>query len=136
MINLTPQSISATSQVYTAELTEKLCKPYCVNSSIQPSVDVTYSIDDTNLVGTNLYVTVKAQGTVTHVSKCGNACCPSQKVFTEYFTTSFTGATSASTVTIEQANGTVNPAFVSCMNVACGISAINVITLTFTAGGA
>ena len=95
---------------------------------------MSYTIDDTTLVGTTLYVTVKAQGTVTYVPKSGNACCPAQKVFTEYFTTSFTGATSASSVTIEQANGTVNPAFVSCMNVACGISAINVITLSFTAG--
>lgn len=130
MINLTPQSISATSQVYTAELTEKLCKPYCVNSSIQPSVDVTYSIDDTNLVGTNLYVTIKAQGTITYVSKCGSACCPSQKVFTEYFTISFAGTTSASSVTIAQANGIVRPYNVNCCNVAFGISALNVVTLT------
>ena len=135
MITLIPQSISATSQVFTANLTERLCKPFCVLSSIQPSVNMSYTIDDTTLVGTTLYVTVKAQGTMTYVPKNGNACCPAQKVFTEYFTTSFTGATSASSVTIEQANGTVNPAFVSCMNVACGISAINVITLSFTAGG-
>lgn len=130
MITLTPQSISATSQVYTAELTEKLCKPYCVNSSIQPSVDVVYSIDDTNFVGTNLYVTIKAQGSVTYVSKCGNPCCPSQKIFTEYITISFPGATSASTVTIAQANGIVRPHNVNCCNVAFGISALNVITLT------
>ena len=136
MITVIPQSISATSQVFTANLTERLCKPFCVLSSIQPSVNMSYTIDDTTLVGTTLYVTVKAQGTVTYVPKNGNTCCPAQKVFTEYFTTSFTGATAASTVTIAQANGVVNPAFVSCMNVACGISAINVITLTFTAGGA
>ena len=136
MISVIPQSITATSQVFTADLTERLCKPYCVLSSIQPSVNVVYTIDDTNLVGTDLYVTIKAQGTVTYVSKSGNPCCPSQKVFTEYFTTSFAGATNASTVTIEQASGTVNPYLVNCYNVACGISAINVITLTFTAGGA
>ena len=136
MISVIPQSISATSQVFTSTLTERLCKPYCVISSIQPSVDVQYSIEDTTLVGTVLYVTVRAQGTVTYVSKNGNPCCPSQKVFTEYFTTSFADATNASTVTIEQANGTVNPYLVNCYNVACGIAAKNVITLTFTAGGA
>ena len=136
MISVVPQSISATSQVFTADLTERLCKPYCVLSSIQPSVNVVYTIDETSLVGTTLYVTVKAQGTVTYVSKCGNPCCPSQKVFTEYFTTSFTGASAASSVTIEQANGITKPAFVNCCNVACGISALNVVTLTFTAGGA
>ena len=136
MITVIPQSISATSQVFTADLTERLCKPYCVLSSIQPSVNVVYTIDDTQLVGSELYVTVKAQGTVTYVPKNGNPCCPAQKVFTEYFTTSFTGATAASTVTIAQANGVVRPAFVSCFNVACGISALNIVTLTFTAGGA
>ena len=136
MITLIPQSISATSQVFTADLTERLCKPYCVLSSIQPSVNVVYTIDDTQLVGTELYVTVKAQGTVTYVPKNGNTCCPAQKVFTEYFTTSFAGATAASTVTISQANGVVRPYNVNCFNVACGISALNIVTLTFTAGGA
>ena len=136
MITLIPQSISATSQVFTANLTERLCKPFCVLSSIQPSVNMSYTIDDTTLVGTTLYVTVKAQGTVTYVPKNGNTCCPAQKVFTEYFTTSFTGATAASTVTIAQANGVVRPYNVNCFNVACGISALNIVTLTFTAGGA
>lgn len=136
MITLIPQSISATSQVFTANLTERLCRPFCVLSSIQPSVNMSYTIDDTTLVGTTLYVTVKAQGTVTYVPKNGNTCCPAQKVFTEYFTTSFTGATSASTVTIAQANGVVRPYNVNCFNVACGISALNIVTLTFTAGGA
>ena len=136
MITLIPQSISATSQVFTANLTERLCRPFCVLSSIQPSVNMSYTIDDTTLVGTTLYVTVKAQGTVTYVPKNGNTCCPAQKVFTEYFTTSFTGATAASTVTISQANGVVRPYNVNCFNVACGISALNIITLTFTAGGA
>ena len=136
MIKLIPQSISATSQVFTANLTERLCRPFCVLSSIQPSVNMSYTIDDTTLVGTTLYVTVKAQGTVTYVPKNGNACCPAQKVFTEYFTTSFTGATAASTVTIAQANGVVRPYNVNCFNVACGISALNIVTLTFTAGGA
>ena len=130
MINVTPQSITATAQVYTADLTERLCKPYCVNASIQPSVDVTYSVDDTTLVGGILYVTVKAQGTVTYVPKCGCACEPKQKVFTEYFTVSFAAATAASTVTLTQAAGIVKPAFVNCYNVACGISALNVVTLT------
>lgn len=130
MINVITQSVSATSQVFTADVTERLCAPFCVQSSYQPSVDVTYSIDETNLVGTNLYVTVKAQGTVTYVPKNGNACCPKSKVFTEYFTTSFAAATGASAVTIAQANGIVKPAMVNCCNVAMGITALNTVTLT------
>ena len=130
MITVIPQSISATSQVLTVDLTERLCAPYCVLSSIQPSVNVVYTIDDTTLVGTTIYVTVKAQGTVTYVPKNGSSCCPNTKVFTEYFTTSFTGATSATTVAITQASGSVNGAFINCYNVACGVECKNVVTVT------
>ena len=130
MIHVTPISITATAQSYAADLTEKLCQPYCVNASIQPVVDVTYTIDDTSLVGTTLYVTCKAQGVVNYVPKCGCACSPKSKIFTEYFTCAFTGATSASTATITQAAGIVKPAYVNCCNVACGISALNTVTVT------
>lgn len=130
MINVTPISIAATAQSYAAELTERLCQQYCVNASIQPVVDVAYSIDEQNLVGTTLYVTVKAQGTVEYVPKCGNACNPKSKIFTEYFTVAFTGATAATTATIAQVAGIVKPAYVNCYNVACGITAINTVTIT------
>ena len=130
MINVTPISIAAAAQSYAVELTEKLCQQYCVNASIQPVVDVTYTIDDTSLVGTTLYVTVKAQGTVNYVPKCGHPCNPKSKIFTEYFTVAFTGATAATTVTLVQAAGIVKPAYVNCFNVACGISALNTVTIT------
>lgn len=130
MINVTPISIAATAQSYAAELTERLCQPYCVNASIQPIVDVVYSIEDQTLVGTTLYVTVKAQGTVEYVPKCGNACNPKSKIFTEFFTVAFTGATAATTATITQVAGIVKPAYVNCYNVACGISAINTVNIT------
>ena len=130
MINVTPITIAAAAQSYAAELTEKLCQPYCVNASIQPVVDVTYTIDDTSLVGTTLYVTVKAQGTVNYVPKCGHPCNPKSKIFTEYFTVAFTGATAATTATLVQAACIVKPAYVNCFNVACGISALNTVTIT------
>lgn len=130
MIHVTPISIAAAAQSYAAELTEKLCHPYCVNASIQPVVDVTYSIDDQSLVGTTLYVTVKAQGTIEYVPKCGSACCPKSKIFTDYFTVAFQAATSATTATIAQAAGIVKPAYVNCYNVACGITALNTVTIT------
>ena len=130
MINVTPISIAAAAQSYAAELTEKLCQPYCVNASIQPVVEVAYTIDDTSLVGTTLYVTVKAQGTVNYVPKCGHPCNPKSKIFTEYFTVAFTGATAATTATLVQAAGIVKPAYVNCFNVACGISALNTVTIT------
>lgn len=130
MINVTPISIAAAAQSYAAELTEKLCHPYCVNASIQPVVDVTYSIDDQSLVGTTLYVTIKAQGTIDYVPKCGCSCNPKSRIFTEYFTVAFAAATAATTATVTQAAGIVKPAFVNCYNVACGITALNTVTIT------
>lgn len=130
MISVTPISIAATVQSYAAELTEKLCQAYCVNASIQPVVDVVYSIEEQSLVGTVLYVTVKAQGTVNYVPKCGSACNPKGKIFTEYFTVAFSAATAATTATIAQAAGVVKPAYVNCYNVACGITALNTVTIT------
>lgn len=130
MINVTPISIAEAAQSYATDLTEKLCQPYCVNASIQPIVDVTYSIEDQTLVGTVLYVTVKALGTVQYVPKCGCSCNPKSKIFTEYFTVAFTAATAASTATVTQTIGTVRPAYVNCFGVACGISALNTVTIT------
>lgn len=130
MINVTPISIAAAAQSYTAELTERLCQPYCVNASIQPVVDVVYSIEEQSLVGTVLYVTVKAQGTVNYVPKCGSACNPRGKIFTEYFTVSFAAATAASNATVTQTAGIVKPAYVNCCNVAKGVSALNTVTIT------
>lgn len=130
MINVTPISIAAAAQSYAAELTEKLCQPFCVNASIQPVVDVNYTIDDQQLVGTTLYVTVKAQGTVEYVPRCGHPCNPKSKIFTEYFTVAFEAATAATTATIAQAAGIVRPAYVNCYNVACGITALNTVTIT------
>ena len=130
MINVTPISIAAAAQSYAAELTEKLCQPFCVNASIQPVVDVNYTIDDQQLVGTTLYVTVKAQGTVEYVPRCGHPCNPKSKIFTEYFTVAFEAATAATTATIAQAAGIVRPAYVNCYNVACGITALNTVIIT------
>lgn len=130
MIRVTPISIAATAQSYTAELTERLCNPYCVNASIQPIVDVVYSIEEQSLSGTTLYLIIKAQGSVNYIPQCGNTCNPRGKIFTEYFPVSFTGATAASVATITQAAGIVKPAYVNCCNVAKGISALNTITIT------
>lgn len=132
MINIIFASISGTSRIYSAELTTKLCQPYCVNSDIQPIVEVAYSISDKTLVNTALYVRVKAQGEVKYVPKNGNACCPKSKIFTEYFTVLVPSATATTNVTLTQSGGLVEPAFVNCYNVACGITALNQLTFTIT----
>lgn len=130
MISVISSNVTATTKEYTVTLTERLCKPFCINSSIQPSVNVVYSIDSTKLVGTILYVTIKAQGTATYVSKNGSACCPCTKIFTEYFTVSFNNATCATCPNIKTIPGFNFPAYVNCCNVACGISQSDVVIIS------
>lgn len=129
MINVVSSNVTADKKEYTVTLTERLCRPFCVLSSIQPSVDVKFSIDSTKLVGKVLYVVVKAQGTVTYVSKDGNPCEPCTKIFTEYFTTSFDDATCDTCPDIKSEYGFYRPAFVNCCNVACGISFSSIVSI-------
>lgn len=130
MITIITQSLTATSQVLTANIEQRLCKPFCTTTALLPTVDVTYTIEETNLVGTELYVKVKAQGTIFYVTKHG---CTRTVPFAEHFTTSFAGADPTSTVAIAQSAPLVKPAFLGCCNVANGVSALNILTLTFTA---
>lgn len=65
------------SQEVAAIIKQKLCKPYCLNQSIQPTINVVYSLGDvTNVVNgsaTTTFVEVKAQGTIQYVPKgCSN----------------------------------------------------------------
>lgn len=121
MIKLTPVSITATNQVYAVVITEKLCKPYCESSSIQPAVDVKFQVESSNFVNGTQYAKIKAQGIVTYVPKNANACCPASKIFTEYLTLAFQ-STREVAVTIASTDGYVEAANVNCCGVACGIS--------------
>lgn len=122
MIKLNPILIDKTNQSYAVEITEKLCKPFCENASEQPMVDVRFMVDKVTVVGNTEYVRVKAQGKVTYVAQNSCVCNPSSKVFTEYFTVAFGGVTEEAVPTIAVEEGYVEPAYVNCYGVACGIS--------------
>jgi hypothetical protein len=130
MIDITTVSAAATTQVVTCNVTEKLCRSYYVTSSIQPSVNVDYSVADYKLVGTTEYVTVKANVTITYIPTNGSHCCPKTNIFTEYFTVAFADVTTLTTPTVTEADGIVEPDYVNCCDVAGGISAINVVTIS------
>lgn len=130
MIDITTVSTTATTQVVTCNVTERLCQRYYVTSSIQPAVNVDYSIDDYKLVGTTEYVTIKANVTITYVPTNGSHCCPKTNIFTEYFTVAFADVTTLTTPTITESDGIVEPDYVNCCDVAGGISAINVVTIS------
>ena len=133
MIKLNPVEITATSQTYAVEFVEKLCKPFCENSSIQPSITGTLQVDDVTLVGTTEYVRIKAQGTITYVPQNGNACNPCSKVVTEYFTVAFANVATEQVPTVDVELGYTRPAFVNCYGVACGIALTGLVTVKIPA---
>lgn len=77
---------------FMATFKEKLCHPFCVDSTIQPQVSVTYTTGTSRLVGTTVFVPVKAIITiVTQTNRCG--CNASTRLITENFVLAFQGQT-------------------------------------------
>ena len=133
MLKLNPVDITATSQTYAADFIEKLCRPYCENASLQPTVTGSLQVEDVTLVGTTEYVRVKAQGTITYVPQNGNCCCPSSKVVTETFTVAFANVTEQKVPTVDVELGYTRPAYVNCYGVACGIALTGLVTIKIPA---
>lgn len=70
----------------------RLCRPFCVDSSIQPQVSVVYTTGTSRLEGTTVFIPIKAVITVvTQSSGCG--CNAHTQLFTEDFVVAFQGRT-------------------------------------------
>ena len=87
---------------FMATYKEKLCRPFCVDSTIQPQVSVVYTTGTPRLVETTVFIPVKAVITVvTQNSQCG--CNAHTQLFTENFVVAFQGQTAIpTTVTLTQ----------------------------------
>ena len=87
---------------FMATYKEKMCRPFCVDSTIQPQVSVVYTTGTPRLVDTTVFVPIKAVITiVTQNSKCG--CNAHTQLFTEDFIIAFQGQTAVpTTVTLTQ----------------------------------
>ena len=80
----------ANTLAFMATYKEKLCRPFCVDSTIQPQVSVAYTTGTPRLVETTVFVPVKAVITVvTQNSQCG--CNAHTQLFTENFVVAFQG---------------------------------------------
>lgn len=133
MIKLNPIQISQAAQIYAVELTERLCRPFCENASIQPVVNAKFIAEDVRIVQGVEYIKIKVQGSVTYVPQNGSPCCPCTKIFTEYFTVAFEDVSELKNPTIEVEEGYVEPAFVNCYGIACGISGVGRLTIKIPA---
>ena len=98
---------------------EKLCRPYCIDSTIQPQVSVVYTTGTPRLVDTTVFIPIKAVITVvTQNNRCG--CNAHTQLFTESFVVAFQGQTSVpTTVTLTQVG---RDQFGSNINCGCAFS--------------
>lgn len=75
---------------------EKLCRPYCIDSTIQPQVSVVYTTGTARLNGSTVFIPVRATITiVTQDNRCG--CNAHTQLFTENFVVAFQGQTALPT---------------------------------------
>lgn len=81
---------------FMATFKERLCRPFCINSTIQPQVSVVYTTGTPRLVDTTVFVPIKAVLTVvTQSNRCG--CQAHTQLFTENFVLAFQGQTALPT---------------------------------------
>lgn len=100
---------------FMATFMERLCRSFCVNSTIQPRVSVDYTTGALRLNGTTVFVPVTAVITVvTQNSGCG--CMAHTQLFTENFVVAFQGQTALPTSVVLASVG--RDQFGSCVN--CG----------------
>lgn len=77
---------------FMATYKEKLCRPFCIDSTIQPQVSVVYTTGTPRLSETTVFIPIKAVITVvTQNSQCG--CNAHTQLFTENFVVAFQGQT-------------------------------------------
>lgn len=86
----------ANTLAFMATYKEKLCRAFCVDSTLQPQVSVVYTTGTPRLVETTVFVPVRAVITVvTQNTRCG--CNAHTQLFTEDFVVAFQGQTALPT---------------------------------------
>jgi hypothetical protein len=117
MLRVSPVGLAAAPVVNQLSLLltfrEKLCKPFCIDSSLQPSASVVYSTGTPVLNDTTVFVPVTARITITSPS-CG--CNATSQLYTEQFYVAFQGQTEVPLAVQISSVGTIQGGSV----VACG----------------
>lgn len=132
MLRLSPVGLAAApvaNQVsLLATFREKLCRPFCIDSSVQPLATLVYSTGTPVLNGTTVFVPVTARLSI--VTGCG--CNAKTQLFTEQFYAAFQGQTAVPTaVTINSVGRIQNGACVKC-GYAYAYSVNDSLTITIT----
>lgn len=121
MVSLSPVGLSAAPVAnqlsVLAVYKERLCKSYCVGSSVQPQIAVVYTNEPPELIGGVVFVPIVAVITVVSPN-C--SCKANTQLFTERYKVAFTGQTAVpATVTITSNGRTQSPYNVMCGRSSC-----------------
>ena len=112
---------------------EKLCKSYCIDSTIQPQTILSYRNGTPRLVGTTIFIPITATISVVTPNGCCNA---TTQIFTETFVVAFQGYSSLPTsVTVNQLGRDIQPSCVKC-GCAHGVTVNDCIQVIITATAA
>lgn len=81
---------------------EKMCRPFCIDSSVQPQASVTYTTGTPVMNGTTVFVPITA---VVSVVTSGCGCKANTQLFTERFVAAFQDETTLPTAVSITAKG-------------------------------
>ena len=117
MVRLSPVGLAAApvaNQVsLLATYKEKLCCPFCIDSSVQPLATLDYTTGTPVLNGTTVFVPVTARITVV----TGSGCKAKTQLFTEQFYVAFQGQTGLPTFVTVNSVGRIQGG--SCVKCGC-----------------
>jgi hypothetical protein len=107
MVRLSPVGLAAAPVAnqlsVLATFREKLCHPFCIDSSVQPLATLVYSTGTPVLNGTTVFVPVTARITIV----TGSGCNAKTQLFTEQFYVAFQGQTAVPTSVVITSVGRV-----------------------------
>lgn len=117
MVRLSPVGLAAAPVVNQVSLLatykEKLCCPFCIDSSVQPLATLVYTTGTPVLNGTTVFVPVTARITVV----TGSGCKAKTQLFTEQFYVAFQGQTGLPTSVTVNSVGRIQGG--SCVKCGC-----------------
>lgn len=113
---------------------EKVCRAYCVDSTVQPQTNVQYRVGTARLVDTTLFIPITATISVITPNNCCNA---NTQVFTETYVVAFQGYSGSPTAgpTITNLGRDIQPSCVKC-GCAHGVTVNDSLLITLTAPAA
>jgi hypothetical protein len=134
MIKLNPIAIGTATQQYAVQVTENLCRGFCLTNPVQPQANITYSVGNISVVDGTAFVTINGTGTITYQPIGCNSCGTRVETFSESFVVAFVG-TGTPTIALTQGAETQSAENVKCCNraYAWGITTNLTIVATFPA---